>query len=147
MKKNVSIMIAGLIVGAIIVGAGGFWVFNSMRSSNPQTQTSHPADLPAATEQTPSPSQATTVNVAIKNRAFSLKTVTVKKGTTVVWTNEDPVGHNVVSDSDSPAGGPPSSAPLLAKGETFTFTFDTPGTFTYHCAPHPDMTGTVEVVE
>jgi len=32
------------------------------------------------------------------------------------------------------------------KSGTFSYTFDEPGTFSYHCTPHPDMTGSVTVV-
>lgn len=85
--------------------------------------------------------------VAIQNSAFSPATITVKKGTTVTWTNQDSMGHNVVADDASNSGGLPTAADLLSKGESFSHTFDTAGTFDYHCTPHPFMKGTVEVVE
>lgn len=86
--------------------------------------------------------------VAIKDFAFSPATIKVKKGTTVTWTNEDSVGHNVVADGAATEGGLPASNALLSKGETYSFTFDTVGTFKYMCAPHSaSMKGTVEVVE
>ena len=36
---------------------------------------------------------------------------------------------------------------LLAKVESYSWTFNTVGTYTYHCSPHPYMKGIVEVVE
>lgn len=139
--KNVPIMIAGVLVGIIVVGVGVFLVLNATRSTTePEQQVNPQTNIPTN-------EQAAIVHVAIKNRAFTPKTITVKKGTTVVWTNEDSVKHNAVSDSDAPVGGPEKSAPLLNKGETVSFTYNTVGSFPYHCAPHPDMTGTVEVVE
>ncbi len=33
----------------------------------------------------------------------------------------------------------------MAPGQTFTFTFSTPGTYTYHCQYHPWMTATITV--
>jgi len=33
----------------------------------------------------------------------------------------------------------------LATGDSFTFTFDEPGTYTYFCELHPQMTGTIVV--
>jgi hypothetical protein len=35
----------------------------------------------------------------------------------------------------------------LASGSTFSQTFDTADTFTYHCEIHPQMTGTIVVTE
>jgi plastocyanin len=34
---------------------------------------------------------------------------------------------------------------LFEESGTFSKTFDTPGTYTYYCVPHPIMIGTVEV--
>jgi plastocyanin len=79
--------------------------------------------------------------VTIESFAFAPKSIQVKKGTTVSWVNNDSAAHTVTGDS----GGPDSQS--LSKGDTYTFTFDTVGTFPYHCAIHPDMTGTVTVVE
>jgi plastocyanin len=33
----------------------------------------------------------------------------------------------------------------IEPGSTFEMTFATPGTYAYHCTPHPSMTGTVVV--
>lgn len=90
---------------------------------------------------------AATANVVIENMAYNPTNIVVKKGGTVTWTNQDNMGHNVVSDNSSPAGGPPKTNDLISNGETYSFTFNTVGTFTYHCTPHPFMQGTVEVVE
>ena len=77
--------------------------------------------------------------VTIANMEFQNGTVTIEEGTTVTWVWEDaPMEHNVVFDS--------FESPLQAEG-TFTHTFDETGSFEYHCAPHPFMTGTITVVE
>jgi len=34
---------------------------------------------------------------------------------------------------------------LLDPGESFSFTFTTPGTFDYYCIPHPFMQGQIVV--
>src|SRR5215204_391220 len=39
------------------------------------------------------------------------------------------------------------AGPLLAKGERYSFTFTEVDSYPYHCAPHPDMKGTVVVTE
>ena len=84
-----------------------------------------------------------TDQVKIANYAFSPATITVKVGTKVTWTNTDVVKHNVAMDDN--ADGP--SSQMLAKGDTYTYTFTKAGTYKYHCTPHPYMKGTVVVAE
>ena len=64
----------------------------------------------------------------------------VKVGTTVTWTNLDGVDHTVTSDDDDVR----DSENLNLDG-TFSYTFDTPGEFFYHCKPHSNMHGLVTV--
>lgn len=82
-----------------------------------------------------------TQSVTISNFAFSPKTITIKKGTTVTWTNQDSVRHTVTGVK----GGP--SSQLFGKGETYSYTFTDAGTFDYYCKPHPYMKGTIIVTE
>lgn len=80
--------------------------------------------------------------VFIDNYTYSPTPLKVKKGTKVTWTNHDIAKHTVTVDS----GTGPMSA-FFGKGETYSYTFDTVGTYKYHCEPHPYMHGTVEVTE
>lgn len=89
----------------------------------------------------PSSTKVSGLPVQIVMFQFSPGTVEVHKGTTVVWTNKDSAVHTVTGD----AGGPAS--PSLAQGDSYSYTFDTLGSFPYHCALHPSMKGTVKVVE
>jgi plastocyanin len=57
----------------------------------------------------------------------------------VEWTNHDPLAHSVVADDGSFDSG------LIQSGGTWRHTFTTPGTYTWHCTPHPFMKGTVVV--
>jgi amicyanin len=77
--------------------------------------------------------------VHIKNFAFSPATITVKAGSTVVWTNDDAIQHDVTFDG----GGITSS--VLNHNDTFSHTFPTAGTYHYICSIHPFMHGTVIV--
>lgn len=83
---------------------------------------------------------AKTYNVSITNFSFSPSTLTINKGDTVVWTNNDSVPHQVKGDTLSAL-----SAPVMSNGQTYSFTFNNTGTFGYHCAIHPSMTGTIIV--
>ncbi|WP_244885644.1 plastocyanin/azurin family copper-binding protein [Amycolatopsis vancoresmycina] len=95
----------------------------------------------AAPPSSPPAGNATTNTVAIKDFAFAPAATTVKKGTTVTWTNSDQDPHTVTSTG---SGGPLRS-PTLQTGQSYQYTFSTPGTFEYLCTIHPFMTATVTV--
>ncbi len=82
---------------------------------------------------------ANTIQVSAKNFMFSPATITVKAGATVTWLNLDEEPHTVFSN----AGLFRSSA--LDTKESFSFTFDKPGTYHYLCTIHPQMLGTIVV--
>ena len=78
---------------------------------------------------------------------FQPSSVTVAKGGTVTWTNNDPVLHTVTSTS-VPAGATTfDSGAMNSTGTTATFkvTFTVDGTYNYTCSYHPWMHGTVIV--
>jgi plastocyanin len=77
--------------------------------------------------------------VHIDNFQFSPATLTVPKGTTVTWTNQDDMVHTVTSAAQT------FSSASLETDDTFSFTFTTPGTYSYFCKLHPRMTATVIV--
>ncbi len=94
-----------------------------------------PAPTPAPIPVTPP--AAAKVQINIQNFAFNPAQVTVAVGDTVVWTNLDPVPHQIASASFN-------SAPL-SQGNSFSQKFTAAGTYDYHCAIHPSMTGKVIV--
>lgn len=79
--------------------------------------------------------------VAIQNFAFAPAALVVKAGTTVTWTNKDTDDHTVTSQG---SGGPLQSSPL-GTGQSYSYTFTKPGTYSYYCTIHPFMTATVTV--
>ena len=76
--------------------------------------------------------------VEIKQFAFGPRTLTVPVGVTVTWVNEDEEPHTVTATGVFASRG-------LDYDETFSYRFTTAGQFTYFCALHPRMTGTVVV--
>ena len=151
MKKS-SAIIGGLIV-AIVVAAAVVLVMGS-KDDNQANTTSMPEDHSMAQSDSSSDSteqQASSTSnaveatkVDISNYAYSPAAIKVKVGQTVTWTNQDSVEHDVMADTMS-ADAPASE--LLAKGESYSFTFKKAGTYSYHCSPHPYMKGTVVVEE
>jgi plastocyanin len=85
------------------------------------------------------PAPAGKAEVKIDNFSFSPTALTVKVGTQITWTNGDDIPHTVVSDGHS------FKSKVLGNGEKFTFTADKPGTYSYSCSIHPNMTGKVVV--
>jgi plastocyanin len=88
----------------------------------------------------PAASQAGAAGAAtIVDFAFQPSSLTVAKGTAVTWTNTASRGHTVTADDAS------FTSDTIAGGATFSHTFDTAGTFAYHCTIHSQMKATVTV--
>jgi plastocyanin len=77
--------------------------------------------------------------VSIADFSFSPSTVTVNVGDTVTWTNSDQAPHTATANDGSFNTG------SISNGSSDSVTFDTAGTFPYHCTIHPTMSGTVVV--
>ena len=120
-----------IVVAIIFFGVVGMVALKDMKSTPSADATKPVAAKPNA--------------VTIANYEFKPTPVTVKVGTTVMWTNSDIARHSIVSDDPqsqfAPHGG------LISQDGHFTFTFTKPGIYKYHCEPHPYMHGTVEVTE
>jgi parallel beta-helix repeat protein len=77
--------------------------------------------------------------VHIRGMRFEPREVTVKRGQTVVWVNEDNVVHTVTSGAGTLPSHAPLSSPFLTRGQTFRHTFGAEGEFEYLCLPHLDQ--------
>ena len=132
MKKTPVIIIAAVVVVIAIVGivaaSGGKKTSSSNTAGTDNMSSSAVANAVAADK------------VTISNYMFAPGDIKVKMGTTVTWTNQDSVKHNVVSDDGMMPDGK-----LIGKDETYTYTFTKAGTYKYHCSPHPYMHGSVTV--
>ena len=135
MKKVISIVVFVLII------LGIYLLINS-KAYSPTPSTSDSVNNPVQTvinnteSTSANPSQ---VAVKISNFSFNPGVITVKKGTSVTWTNEDPMSHTITGNN----GGPKSDA--IPNGGNYSYKFDTVGTFPYHCSIHPSMNGSVVV--
>jgi amicyanin len=91
-------------------------------------------------QQTPASTPATNVTqVTIANFAYAPSNIQVSVGTTVTWTNQDSAPHTVTFKSGMKDSG------WLRQGQSFSYTFTTPGTFDYYCTVHPTMVARVTV--
>ena len=85
------------------------------------------------------PASQATKAVAIKSAGFSPASVTIATADAVKWTNRDTKNHQVVANNGSFA------SPVIGPGKSYTHTFRTAGTFRYHDALHPALTGKIVV--
>jgi len=118
---------ATIFLGFLVV----FLIILSGCSSN------YSSDNTSSAPSTDNKSDSAAPSVLIKGFAFTPKELTINKGDTVTWTNEDAAVHNVV-------GGILHSKDL-AKGQTFSYNFTDTGTYDYICGYHPYMQGKIIV--
>jgi plastocyanin len=85
------------------------------------------------------PASQATKAVAIKATGFSPASVTISTTDAVKWTNRDTKDHQIVANNGSFASA------VIKPGRSYTHTFNTAGTFRYHDALHPALTGRVIV--
>ena len=127
----VSIVVVVIVIGAVLALSGHKKATTSTSTSSSSSSNSSATSGAVATDA-----------VSISNYMFSPAIIKVKVGTKVTWTNQDSVHHTVTADTisaDAPNG------PLIGQGESYSFTFNKAGTYTFHCNPHPYMHGTVVV--
>jgi plastocyanin len=134
MVKMIGIVIASAVIAGAIMA---MYVLSG--SANMGVEGSGNAQEPA----TPIPDNSTVVKIVANagSNSFSPNPVKVKVGETVTWINDDSGIHTVTSKDGVFDSG------MMGKGQSFSFTFDKAGEYSYHCEPHPSMVGTVVVTE
>jgi plastocyanin len=123
-----------LLVGILLLAGCGT---STGASSAPTTAIATPA---ATTVSNPTAAQ---VKISEQNdkHGFAPATLTVAKGTKVVWSNASDAPHTVTSDT----GTTLASSIITPSGGMFSFTFTQSSTYTYHCTVHPYMKGVIVV--
>jgi plastocyanin len=80
-----------------------------------------------------------TLRIDISKFAFEPMEVTVAPGTKIIWTNKDDTPHTVTGQDRTFASR------ALDTDDTYEYTFNREGDFTYYCIVHPFMSGVVHV--
>lgn len=143
MKKN---LLTFLVIAILVAGA--VYLLLAGKSGTQPSATPLPTSVPSSaseseSEDIPVTRQRELIEVVVQNFAFSPAALSIKPGTTVKWTNRDSVEHTVTSEGKNRT----LNSKLLGQGESFTFTFNQPGVFSYLCTPHPNMSGSVTVTQ
>jgi amicyanin len=90
----------------------------------------------------PQDAGAASRSVTMAGYAFQPAALTIRAGDTVTWTNQDVAPHDVTT-----TGGPVAvHGATITKGQSWSYTFTVPGTYSYICSIHPDMRATLTVL-
>lgn len=143
------------LITAVVAGVAALRLGSDRADSHDQTPTpvSTPSPSAAGTKDAvPAGSPAATpvatglvAEATMRGLKFLPPEIDIDAGTTVVWTNNDIVAHTAthrVQPADQLF-----SSPILLPGESFSFTFDKPGTYPVMCLPHPFMSQKIVVSE
>lgn len=83
--------------------------------------------------------RAAEADVTIDNFTFNPTPLKIAAGTTVKWTNRDDIPHSIL------CGALQLHSHALDTDDSFSHTFEKPGTYDYICAIHPHMRGQIIV--
>jgi plastocyanin len=115
--------------------AGGRTTPNVNQSAGGGAQAGTASDAAGGAEQASAGAQ----QIEMGDDVFRPSLLTVPAGTKVTWVNKGSKAHTVVSNDKLFDSG------LVNIDGEFSHTFDTPGTYLYHCAPHAKMIGQIIV--
>lgn len=138
-KRGINKLALTLIVAAIVIAIASFFYMNQGADPLILRDSSDPGYLsPAPTSN--SPEDELSLNIEISNFAFNPQTLTIKRGDTVSWINMGSATHAITSDL-----GNELSSGNIENNQIYSHTFNSLGTFSYHCSVHPDMKGKIIV--
>src|SRR6476469_1062984 len=123
-------------LGLSACGGGDDSETSTVTQSTTETSSEAGGSAPA-----PSGEAARAEKVEIVDFAYDPDPVTVQVGGKVTWLNQDSAPHTATAEDGSFDTG------TLEEGKLKSETFKQAGTYDYICEIHPDMHGTVEVVE
>jgi plastocyanin len=138
---NKKILIGLVIIIALVVG---IYYFSQKTAVTPvSTTTTNTTTITTTTSTTTTPTNENSspklFDVTVVNFSFIPAELNIKKGDTVVWTNNDSAPHQIIGSN--------FQSDVLSKGQSFSFTFGTTGTFDYICKLHPSMKGKINVLQ
>jgi plastocyanin len=119
-------------IGTLVIATAAF-------ASSPMATAMATQARPAGHADLRSPFVVADGQVVIAHMKFTPKILRVPLGTTVVWVNQANGFHTSTGNKGAWDSGP------IAPGTTFSVTFDTPGTFAYHCKFAHKMVGQIKV--
>jgi len=129
------------LIALSIAGCGGDDGDDTGTAETTSSTTTEESSQSGGNASAPSGDAVRSAKVEIVDFAYDPDPVTVEEGGKVIWINEDSAPHTATADDGSFDTG------TLEEGKLKSESFKQPGTYAYICSIHPDMHGTVEVVE
>jgi plastocyanin len=83
--------------------------------------------------------------VTISNQQYRPAIIVVTAGTKITWVNDDPMDHTVTEGQNASPAPHGFNSNLLSSGQSWSYVFNTPGTYLYTCEVHPSMNARVIV--
>jgi len=135
--------LVALSLGLVACGDSGSDSTTDAETTPPASEETTEAGAGETTESESAPSGEASKSEKVNIIEFTYQPdpVVVQVGGKVIWQNQDTAPHTATADDDSWDTG------TIEKGKIGSETFKEAGTFAYFCEIHPDMRGTVEVVE
>lgn len=135
--------LVALSLGLVACGDSGSDSTTDAETTPPASQETTEAGSGETIESEPAPSgeASKSEKVDIVEFTYQPDPVVVGVGGKVIWQNQDTAPHTATADDGSFDTG------TIEKGKIGSETFKEAGKFAYFCEVHPDMRGTVEVVE
>ncbi len=128
MIRSVQMVLFAVAVAALGAGCG---------SSNSSGSSSNPAS-PSSSASTGTPVSIVQGATRLTTTAYSPNPLTISRGTSVTFTNNDSITHTATASGTFDTGA-------ISPGSSQTVTLQSAGTVTYRCTIHPGMTGTIIV--
>ena len=150
-----SLSVRGLVLVVVLVATTAC---GGVSAAGPGTAYGPPASASSGGAGSSAPDGSSFVVNMTDRFRFEPATLTVPKGTTVTWKNTSQIGHTVTADPAKainpsnvalPDGAQTWDSGAIAGGESFSRTFDVPGTYRYVCTVHESfgMVATLMVTE
>jgi len=141
MKLTLLLLPAVVLIALALASCGG-GDDTTVTESEPAATAPNPEDESSPAEtQAPAGNLERSAKVEIVDFAYNPDPIQVETGGKVIWQNMDSAPHTATADDGSFDTG------TLDEGKLKSETFKEPGTYTYFCAIHPTMHGTVEVID
>ncbi|MEK6918709.1 MAG: cupredoxin family copper-binding protein [Nanoarchaeota archaeon] len=138
-KNNNRMMIIGtVVILAIIIGIVAFSTISKPEPAIIPTDNNDAPIVDNGLDLKPSANQGK--NIVIGGQKYLPQTLTINKGETIVWVNDDSMQHTVTSDSGSEL-----NSGTIGLGQKYSHTFENAGTYEYHCEFHSSMKGKIIV--